>query len=193
MNRSHSALAAIVLALSAGGPLVADASSPKPADRGSKTMSHEDSERGFSASLQIASAAETDRFLEVWASSPPEHGPSLTTIDTAKRGDIVSTMLFYSGCANDQPEGSECPARLDLRVIAPDGSNYGDAPDLSLAQNQPTSARGVQLSPASLAIRFEPHDPLGVYRVQATIRDPQREITLELETSIELKADGAKE
>ena len=82
---------------------------------------------------------------------------------------------------------------LKLGVIAPDGSTYGEAIDQSLAQGQPTAKGLVQLSPVEMRIRFEPQDALGTYRVEARIDDPDRDILLELRTSIDLVAERPKE
>lgn len=146
----------------------------------------------FSAQIHVVTAAEAERFLQEWHSTPTEHGPRLEIADTARRGDSMSIFIFYVGCAADAPAGSECPARADLRILAPDGSVYGEFRDQPLAAGVPTAPRVVQLSPLGLGIVFEPEDATGRYRIQADIRDPQRDLSLALETSVELVADAAR-
>ncbi|MFZ5635259.1 MAG: hypothetical protein ACOY82_01595 [Pseudomonadota bacterium] len=158
-------------------------------------------EKGFGAMLRIATLAESERFHEEWYNTATEHAPTLATTDTAVRGDTVSILILYAGCA---PQGADeadiaagriaCPAMLDLRVFAPDGTVYAHPEEMPLAQDQPAGPAGiVQLSPVEVRMQFEPQDPLGVYRVEARIDEPERDAVLELSTSIELKADGSKE
>jgi hypothetical protein len=184
---------AATLAFSALAP---SAQSREPTQKAGKTAvtrtTNEDSERGFSAMVHVVRLEEAERFLREWKSTPNDHAPRLTFATTAVRGDIVSAMVLYAGCAADLPAGSECPARIDLRVIAPDGSTYGEYIDQSLAQGQPTATGLVQLSPNEMRIRFEPQDALGTYRVEVRIDDPDRDILLDLETSIDLVAEPPK-
>ena len=153
----------------------------------------EDRDGAFSAQIHVVAAAEAERFLQEWHSTPTEHGPRLEIADSARRGDSVSVFIFYVGCADDAPAGSECPARADLRILAPDGSVYGEFRDQPLAPGVPTAPRMVQLSPLGLGIVFEPEDAPGRYRILADIRDPQRDLSLALETSVELVVDAARE
>ena len=157
--------------------------------------------RGFGAMLKIATEAESKRFHDAWYGTPTEHAPTLTTTDTAVRGDLVSILILYAGCAPREASDADiaagkiaCPAMLDLRILAPDGTEYGHAEEMSLAQDQPAAtANLLQLSPVEVKLRFEPEDPLGVYRIDARIDEPERDVVLTLSTSIELKADGPKE
>lgn len=146
------------------------------------------SDGNFGAALQIATEAEFGRFNEEWHSTKVEHTPSLATTDLAHRGDLIRVLLVYSGCAASSAEPARCLATLHLRVTKPDGTVYADIPDLMLAGEQPPTAGVVQLSPASLQIRFEPEDPLGRYRIEAWLSDPTQDAELQLSDSIRLTA-----
>ena len=87
------------------------------------------SERGFGAMLQIATEAESKRFHEEWYSTATDHSPKLQTIDSARRGETVSILVLYAGCALDDASQDDiatgkapCGAQLRLRVVAPDGA-----------------------------------------------------------------------
>jgi hypothetical protein len=153
------------------------------------------SERGFSAMLQIATEAEAKRFQEEWNGTAIEHTPKLETTDSARRGETVSVLVLYAGCVADnvgraiiEIGKADCTAQLRLRVIAPNGSESSDLEEISLAQSQPAAPPHImQLSPAVLKIRFEPEDPLGNYRIEARIDHPDMDALLQLSTTVTLK------
>ena len=158
------------------------------------------SERGFGAMLQIATEAESNRFHEEWYGTATDHSPKLQTIDSARRGDTVSVLVLYAGCALDDAtqdsiatDKARCDAQLRLRVVAPDGSDYSNPEEMSLAQSQPSAPGHVmQLSPVELKIRFEPEDALGDYRIEARIDHPDKDSLLQLSTTLTLKSADAE-
>lgn len=153
------------------------------------------SDRGFSAMLQIATEAESKRFQEEWNGTAIEHTPKLETTDSARRDETVSVLVLYAGCVADDVERAiieigkaDCTAQLRLRVVAPNGSDYTDLEEMSLAQSQPAAPPHiVQLSPVVLKIRFEPEDPLGDYRIEARIDHPDKDALLQLSAIVTLK------
>lgn len=158
------------------------------------------SERGFGAMLQIATEAESHRFHEEWYGTATDHSPKLQTIDSASRGETVSILVLYAGCALDDATQdaiatgkAPCGAQLRLRVVAPDGADYTDLEEMSLAQSQPSAPGHVmQLSPVELKIRFEPEDALGDYRIEARIDHPDKDSLLQLSTTLTLKSADAE-
>jgi hypothetical protein len=158
------------------------------------------SEHGFGAMLQIATEAESKRFHEEWYGTATEHAPQLETTDSARRGETVSVLVLYAGCALDDAAEDTiaagkvpCGAQLRMRVVAPDGTDYTDVPEMSLAQSQPAArAHIVQLSPVELKIRFEPEDALGDYRVEARIDHPDKDSLLQLSSTVTLKPADAE-
>lgn len=158
------------------------------------------SEHGFGAMLQIATEAESRRFHEEWYGTASDHAPQLQTTDSVRRGETVSVLVLYAGCALDDVSEetitageAPCDAHLRLRVVAPDGKDYTDAEELSLARSQPAApAHIVQLSPVELKINFEPEDALGDYRIEARIDHPDKDALLQLSTTITLKPADAE-
>lgn len=158
------------------------------------------SEHGFGAMLQIATDAESRRFHEEWYGTATDHSPKLQTIDSARRGDTVSILVLYAGCALDDASQdtiatgkAPCDAQLRLRVVAPDGADYTDLEEMSLAQSQPSAPGHImQLSPVELKIRFEPEDALGDYRIEARIDHPDKDSLLQLSTTLTLKPANAE-
>lgn len=152
-------------------------------------------DKGLSANLVMAMQSEFDRFRQEWISTPPEHGPSLSTVESAHRGDEVAVIITYAGCQPSANNAGACDALMDLRVSKPDGSVYFQDEGISLAGNTPPVAKVVQLSPISLKIVFEPEDPLGVYVVEARLNDPSQDAWLELRREITLSdvEPGGKE
>lgn len=158
------------------------------------------SERGFGAMLQIATEAESKRFHEEWYGTAIDHAPQLQTTDSVRRGETVSVLVLYAGCALDDVSeeiitAGKAPsdAHLRLRVVAPDGKDYTDAEELSLARSQPAAPQHiVQLSPVELKINFEPEDALGDYRIEARIDHPDKDSLLQLSTTITLKPADAE-
>ncbi len=158
------------------------------------------SEHGFGAMLQIASEAESRRFHEEWYGTATEHSPKLQTTDSARRGETVSVLVLYAGCALDNatPEiiaagKAICGAQLRLRVVAPDGKDYTNLEEMSLAQAQPSAPGHIlQLSPVELKIRFEPEDAFGDYRIEARIDHPDKDSLLQLSATVTLKPTDAE-
>ena len=158
------------------------------------------SERGFGAMLQIATEAESNRFHEEWYGTATDHSPKLQTVDSARRGETVSVLVLYVGCALDDATQDSiatgkapCGAQLRLRVVAPDGSDYSNPEEMSLSQSQPSAPGHIlQLSPVELKIRFEPEDALGDYRIEARIDHPDKDSLLQLSTTLTLKSADAE-
>ena len=75
----------------------------------------------------------------------------------------------------------------DYVVIKPDGSVYAERKEQPLWKEQAPPGKNVQLSRAILAIRMEPADPAGEYKVRAKVSDLNAGITFELETKFRLK------
>lgn len=193
-------LALLVAALVALAPSVADAQWRTRDGKQVEDTPSQQSERGFGAMLQIATEAESKRFHDEWYGTATEHAPKLQTVSSARRGDTISVLVLYGGCALDDVADetvkagkAPCAAQLRMRVVAPDGSDYAALDEVSLAQSQPSAPTGiVQLSPVELRIRFEPKDALGDYRVEARIDHPDKDALLQLSTTVTLKAADAE-
>lgn len=96
------------------------------------------------------SAAELDR---IGASQPVEHDTEVA------RAEAVIIVISIKGCSPD--EQGQCRASTDIALHRPDGSVHSDVKGLSLAGGR-----------ARTAVTFATDDPVGIYRVVATVRDP---------------------
>lgn len=144
----------------------------------------------FGAMLSLMTKAEYDRFMHEWVNTPQAHGPTLVTTQTARRGDIVHSVITYGGC-KPNPDTAACDGTLALRVLKPDGSVYFEQAGIPLAEGVPPMSNVVQLSPVSLAIDFESDDPLGVYLIEVRVEDPGQQVTLDLRSAITLAESTA--
>ena len=189
-----------VALLLAAAPMTVEAQWRTPDGARAGDTPSQQSERGFGAMLQIATEAESRRFQAEWYGTPTAHTPRLESISSARRGDTVSVLLFYAGCAPDDATAeaigagqAPCTAQLRLRVIAPDGTDSAGTPEMPLAASRPAApAHLVQLSPVELKIRFEPEDALGDYRIEARIDHADKDSLLNLSTTVTLKAADAE-
>jgi hypothetical protein len=127
-----------------------------------------------------------DGFFEAWERPPsPEYKPKISTSMEANRGDTVVAVVVFLGCAPD--EGGNCKADMDLRLLYPDGSVYGEFKDAEVWLEKPAPAAGMlQVSVAKLGLRVEPEDPFGTYRFEAVVRDRIAGRTLELVQLLEV-------
>lgn len=119
-----------------------------------------------------------DEVVKEWTSTPEAHAPSVRATDIAKRGDILTVMLFFSGCGSAT---EECGAKVDYQIYKPDGSIYADMPNNLVWANGPTKPRVIYLSPGMVKIRVETDDPLGEYTVIGTFRAPESGRPLKLQ------------
>ena len=138
----------------------------------------------FGAMLLVTS--DPDSFFEAWNRPPsPDYKPKIETSAEAHRGDTVVGVVVFLGCAPD--ESGNCKSDMDLRLLYPDGSVYGEFKDAEVWLDKAAPPTGVlQVSVANLGLRVEPDDPFGTYRFEAVVRDRVAKKTLELVQVLEV-------
>ena len=127
---------------------------------------------------------DSEGFFEEWNRPPdPERPPSINSTQLALRGERVDAILVFTGC---QPNPELCDVAVDYRVLKPDGSTYAEQEGVPVWKGAEVPEGRLQLSEQNLGLAFEPDDPLGVYRVEALVRDrvADRSIALETELSV---------
>ena len=102
---------------------------------------------------------------------------------TRARNRPIVTFLVFRGCKAD-PAG-RCNVTADFETIAPGGKTY----DLTKGAQiwvgyPPPPGYSLQLSADGYGLRFEDKDPLGAYRVRATVTDRIAKITLRTEQTL---------
>ncbi len=122
----------------------------------------------FGAMLLLTKKPEA--FLDQWdRPSSPSYKPNISDTNEAVRGDLVAVFILFVNCAAN-PEGT-CGAEVDYRVVKPDGSTYAEHKGATVWRSPPPPANSLQVAQDQLYMKVEPEDPLGAYRVEATVRD----------------------
>ena len=107
----------------------------------------------FGAMLLVTN--DPDSFFEAWQRPPSaDYKPVVETTAEAHRGDTVVGVVIFIGCAPD--ENGNCQADMDLRLLYPDGSVYGEFKNAEvwLDKTAPPS-RYLQVSVANLGLRVD--------------------------------------
>lgn len=122
----------------------------------------------FGAILLLTDKPEA--FLEQWSRpAKPGYVPSIKTVAEASRGDVVAAMILFARCT--PAESGKCRSTASFKVIRPDGSIYAEHTGAVLWQEAPPAKASLQVAEAHLAFEIENDDPLGVYKIQTTVRD----------------------
>ena len=106
-------------------------------------------------------------FLKKW--DRPAEVFAYEGVDQVRRGQYFTIIVAFANPALD-PSGS---ARLvvDYTLRKPDGSLYGEMRGLPAWNGSPPKPNILELSQKYLVARIESTDPLGLYRVEATLLD----------------------
>jgi hypothetical protein len=113
-------------------------------------------------------------------------GISLRTIHLVERNKPIETLLIFHGSAYNDKGLSNVTA--DIRVLAPDGSVYGEEKNINCLNNLPTPLPGeLQLCNGRMEIVIEDKDKPGRYTVEAKIRDNIQDVERSLKQYFEVK------
>jgi len=109
----------------------------------------------------------------------------VASVDTARRGEPIATLLMFSGCGRNKQ--GNCDVRMDIVVLDPAGSVYGESKNIEVWVERAAPAAGAtQLAVGYMMIRIEPKDPAGQYRVKAHINDHVSGVVLDRQASFEV-------
>jgi hypothetical protein len=144
----------------------------------------------FSAMLLITN--DPDGFFEQWNRPPsPDYKPSMSTVTTAKHGDVVGAIILFSGCRADH--AGNCNSEVDFKVYKPDGSLESEHSGGELWSNKPAIPEGtLQVSISNLVFEVELDDQLGEHRIEAIVRDLNAKEYIELLRTINIEAKSDK-
>ena len=121
-------------------------------------------------------------FIKEW--TKPQT-PNIKPVTNVKRGKVIGAIVLFAGCKPDS--AGVCNSEVDYVVIKPDGNVYAERKEQPLWKEQAPPPKNVQFIRAILAIRMEPDDPVGEYKVRAKVSDLNAGVTFELETKFHLK------
>ncbi len=120
-------------------------------------------------------------FIKEWTGSDEKHAPQLNPVRELKRGGEGTLLILFSGCAK---AGERCLLTADFKVIAPNGSVYGEFKDRPAFDGMIDKDGTVVLSHAIIQMRVEPTDALGEYKVIATLHRPSTKTSIELQQKL---------
>jgi hypothetical protein len=118
-------------------------------------------------------------FLDEW--QRPEM-PQVIPIDTYKRGDEVIPIIIFSSDGKD--ENGNADLTYDIKIMKPDGTTYGDFKQLEVWKN--AAAPVMHLVKQPIDIRLEENDPLGLYRIEATIHDNNKKVSVDFHLAFQV-------
>jgi hypothetical protein len=117
-----------------------------------------------------------ERMMKEWTDGQTE-APSILPASGAKRGDSLTAVVFFSGCADP---GQNCELFVDFTVLKPDGSTYGKIPNIAAFNAVVPKANVVMITKATMRLKIESNDPLGEYTILAKVRQPKKNRSMEL-------------
>ena len=133
------------------------------------------SKNGFGAQLWIIN---DESFFDAW--NKPET-PRVPITKTAIRNKPVVIIIFFINPGLDQESKANVVA--DITIKSPDGKVYGNFNDIEIWQRIYSAPRNaIQLAIGNLDVKIEEGEQLGIYKVEAKIKDKIKNITLELKT-----------
>jgi hypothetical protein len=136
-------------------------------------------ESGFGAALMFTK--DTEAFVHEWTTTREEHRLRIDSPEEVHAGEYIGPLLFFWGC---HPSAGTCRVYVDFEFVGPDGAVRHQVPD-KLGTPQPSpKAELVYLSQAIVRFRVQPGEPLGTYRINATVREPSAGTVLRLTRQI---------
>lgn len=125
------------------------------------------SESTLSANLLVT--AKGRELFQAWETNPAG-GFSITPVKVARRGEFLSAVVLFTGCAAGKD--GNCNAVLDITAFDPSGKVYGELTEEELWLGKPAPTPGhMQLAVGYMGLVIEPSDPAGQYKVVAKARD----------------------
>lgn len=122
---------------------------------------------GFGSVLMLTKKPE--EFVRDWTTSQESKRVTIQTAKDVRVGEHIAALAFFWGCRSSS---AGCIVYADFELVAPDGSIRHRVPDRNgTTQSQPKSEL-VYLSQAIVRFQFEPNDPRGLYKINATVREP---------------------
>lgn len=124
--------------------------------------------------VQLVLTPDEKRFRHTWSTATA--APQLRSTDSLRRGEQISALVLFHGCAAGR--NGKCDGDVKFTLIDPTGKNVpaGEGPLWSL----PPQLGRILLSDTSLTVGFDGEDKLGTYKVQANVTDKVSGKKLEL-------------
>lgn len=115
----------------------------------------------FGAQLVITN--NEDIYPENW--NAPSEGVYLPTTDKIQKGQIITALLAFNGCAPNK--NGNCELTYKIKVLRPDGLLFADLP-----ADKPTPQEDFfGLNIGYIRLIFRPHNQAGTYKFVADVQD----------------------
>lgn len=145
-----------------------------------------DSSRAVADGFAVMQIATPDPQGLMTAWNRPGDWVSITTTNQIARNKPIVTFIVFRGCKAG-PTGA-CNVTAEFEVFDPAGKVYAKQQADIWVGRPPPPAKAIELSEGGMGLVIEDKDPLGVYRVSATITDNVAGKTLRTESTIEATA-----
>lgn len=134
---------------------------------------------GFGAHL--VALKDPRAFIQEWIK--PET-PKIKSAIKTKPGESLGILVFFAGC---KEVNGACNSEVDYTIYKPDGSTFVVRKAQPLWKEPTPPKPNIQMGRAILAFAFPKGQLSGKYKIMAKVRDINADITLDLETELELK------
>lgn len=123
---------------------------------------------------QLVLTPDETQFVRAWSESVAPL--NLPATDSVRRGSSVTVMLVFQGCTPDR--SGRCDVVANFSLLAPDGAFIPGGSGL-LWSREPMPGQ-LHLGNTSMGVSFDVTDPIGQYKVIATVMDKVSGQTLNL-------------
>lgn len=172
----------VIISLAA---LMSCAQKPKPgvwSSRGEPVENSKDRKAvdGFGAHLAVV--RDPKGFAEMWYK--PEQ-PNFDTVKEVAHDEMLGVIVLFAGCTPDA-EG-KCNTEVDYRIFNPNGSLNNEQKNQTLWKDVAPLKPNTHLGNAVLMFKLPVGFREGIYKVEATVRDLNANVSFDLETQFVLK------
>ena len=136
------------------------------------------SKDGFAAQIFLT---ESTKFFDDW--NKPET-PMVSPLQEARRNIPFFTAILFVDPTTDTIKRAKVTCHVIVR--RPDGSIYGESDLIGWDGKYIVPPHNLQLAQGRMGIRIETKDPLGVYTVEASVRDDIKKIELQLKATFKV-------
>lgn len=114
--------------------------------------------------------------------TPPDTIPQFVNVEKVYLGQEISVLTFF---ANPQPDANnKANVVCSIKVIRPNASISVDQPGIPCLRGRLQGpAKNIRVSPGVLKFTAERTDPVGVWQVEVSIEDKNRNTKLDLKAS----------
>ncbi len=145
-----------------------------------KNSENRKSVQGFGAALLVTSDQDWQKKWETSSDTVPK----FTEVNEIRTGAKATILIFFSNPL--VAKNSEVDVTCDIKILRPNGRNREYAGLKAMKGKLPGKATYTYLAEPVIAFVSEEQDPLGVWKVEVTIHDQNRRVSVPLRTQFTL-------